>query len=718
MTATAQTAVTAGRNVPLDPGDCVGEDDASRWRVVRHVADGGFSSVYEVRPATLATRLRHGSAPRALKCLWGTPAELTAIGGEAAKMAAVEGHDNVLGLVTSFRFGLATEPYGHYVGLVLELAAEDLPRFAARVGPSERAWAAVFEQVAAGLEHIHARRVVHGDIKPTNVLRVDGRFAVADFGVSAPLESTRSAGVGLARTISFWPPESASQGVPGPDGVRLPPAAGWRATQPGDVWALAVSMHRLLTGRHITPGTTPEQQYELVCLGKYSIDDRLGPGWRRLLADCLVHEADQRAVSTAAELRSRLSELALTDQYAGVPWGDGRPRVVAVLDLGRPEPAGRPRDTDADADADRSVPPPTAVEPAAPEAAAGRSPGADTDADRAAPSRPPPPPPVAEPGAPASGATGPGDDAMPVPRGLAVPAGAADRADPADRPERAAPVPARAADRADPADRPERAAPVPAGAGEVLVLFLTQEGGRVHGAVLPGDGLLLDATRHLTEVAVPGLAQQVRDSQRAVVRLVDEHERLRTGTPVRRPATQDAGASTMIVDPDDLELTRELSVAVADVTRQRDELAQDRDRLVRRRDELTVERDRLRQQYADLARRLDRLERDREQRERSMLDSPTAVLRGLGPPPVAADPPTAPARAVRPAGQGRPGSGTRPAVQPRRRRRHPVLRTLLFLVVLLVLAAALGVVAVGLATHRDPLTVLDQVVQTVLNRTG
>ena len=227
----AAPSVGAVRTVPLEPGETVGDPPDSRWRVVRHVADGGFSSVYEVRPATPETVDRHGGAPRALKCLWGTPAELTAIGSEAAKTAAVDGHAGVLRLVTSFRFERTEAPH-HHVGLVLELADEDLPTFGARVAPDERAWAAVFEQVAAGLEHIHARRVVHGDIKPTNVLRLGARFAVADFGVSAPLESTRSAGIGLARTIAFWPPESAS---PGRAARRrgAPAAGGGLAGQPG-----------------------------------------------------------------------------------------------------------------------------------------------------------------------------------------------------------------------------------------------------------------------------------------------------------------------------------------------------------------------------------------------------------------------------------------------------------------------------------------------------
>jgi chromosome segregation ATPase len=237
-----------------------------------------------------------------------------------------------------------------------------------------------------------------------------------------------------------------------------------------------------------------------------------------------------------------------------------------------------------------------------------------------------------------------------------------------------------------------------------LVLYLNREGGRVHGAVLPGSGLLLAATRHLTDVAVPGLAQQVRDSQRGMIRLVEEQER--ASAALRRAAEQDA-ASTMIVNPDDLELTSELSAAVAGVTRQRDELTEDRDRLARHRDELAAERDRLRQQYADLAYRLDRLEHDRERRERSLIESPTSVLRAVGrstaPQPRV---PAAPARAT-----------TRPAAVQTRRRRHPLVGTVLFLLVLLLVAAVLGIVAVGLATHRDPAAVLSEVVQAVLSRT-
>lgn len=469
-----------GRNVPLDPGAVVGEAVDCRWQVVRHVADGGFSSVYRVRPASDETKKRFGEIHRALKCLWGTPAELSHIGSEADKMAAVDGHDNVLGLVTSFRFQRSEQAYSHYVGLVLELAGEDLYQFGQRVSPPERAWSAVFEQVAAGLEHIHARRIVHGDIKPTNLLRVDSAFKIGDFGVSAPLETTRSAGIGLARTIAFWPPESRNQGVLDQNGVRRPPLEGWRATQMGDVWALAVSMHRLLTGRHIATGATPDQQYELVCAGRYTVDDRLGPGWRKLLSDCLVLDPEQRVVTTAADLRSRLAELALSDDYRSVPWVQGAPRVVALLD------------------------------------------------------------------------------------------GVVDH--------------------------------------QTLVLYLAQEGGRAQGRFAPRGDVLLDTTRHLHQGIVPALAQQVRDSQRAAVRLAEEQERMREAA-ARSAPTADAAAQTRVIREKEMERTRQLSVAVAEVTRQRDQAARERDRAARRSETLMAERDRIAGQYAELSRRLDRLER-------------------------------------------------------------------------------------------------------------
>ena len=709
------------RNVPLQPGQVVGLEDSGGWRVRRHIADGGFSSVYEVMPASAATAARHGPDSRALKCLWGTPAEITTIGGEAAKMAVVSGHENVLGLVASFRFDLPEQPYGHHVGLVLELAAEDLPTFARRARPGEQPWAAVFEQVAAGLEHIHSRRGVHGDIKPTNLLRVGPRFAIADFGVSAPLETTRSAGIGWARTIAFWPPESASQGELDSDGVRRPPAEGWRATQAGDVWALAVTMHRVLAGRHITPGTTPEQQYELVCLGRYTIDDRLGDGWRRLLADCLVHEPEHRVVTTAAELRRRLAELALPDDYAGVPWNDRAPRLVAALDL-----AGSPG---SEPDSPVGVGSPVGVD-----AAVGMDGPYGADG--------------------ASRVNGPyGADGAGRMNGAnnSNVANGANIANEASRPNRVnEPYSANGTAAGGAQEAGSGAGPA------VLVLTMTAEGGRVSGTVVR-DRLLLAAARHLTDDVIPSLAQQVRDSQRALAASSSY-------------SPDEEAARTYVVQAVEIEHTRQLSVAVADVTRQRDRLAADRDRLTRHRDELADERDRLRRDYSDLARRLERLERGQlppygSSEPTMVIPAQRSAARPVPPPargngwsgaggqvmrwpdrtkvippatPPAAPPAPAPAEAAdrsdrsgrsdRSDRSGRSGptvpptaAPVRPAVAPSRRR-GPIrwlarlVRRLIVMIVVLAVVAVLGIAVAAKLSGVDPGSLLQRGTSRVLDR--
>ena len=385
MTSTPDAPV---RTVSLAVGEVVGES-ANSWKVLRHIAEGGFSSVYAVRPATPETQEAYGPDDRALKCLRGTDDEITQVRDEAERIAEVEGHENVLGLITSLRVRSPASSddlaEAGSLGLILELGAEDLYGFARRMRPGEQAWAGIFEQVAAGLEHIHARRVIHGDIKPTNMLRIGSAFKIADFGVSVPADSREATSSLLARTLAYLPPESCARlaevvadptvrpapngedKITSPDHVRVTsgqeldqgrvtngsagareagsarqPSPDWVPSHASDVWALAVSMHRMLTGRHITAGVTPQQQYELVCQARYSVDDRVSSGWRQLFADCLAHRPEDRSVTTAAELRRRLAELAVPEDYVGVPWLPGAPRLVAVLS---PDPGLRAEET-------------------------------------------------------------------------------------------------------------------------------------------------------------------------------------------------------------------------------------------------------------------------------------------------------------------------------------------------------------------------------------
>ncbi|KAJ1284965.1 hypothetical protein BS78_03G245100 [Paspalum vaginatum] len=120
--------------------------------------------------------------------------------------------------------------------LLLEFApggslADAAKRGGGRLG--ERAVRAYAADVARGLAYLHARSVVHGDVKAANVVvGADGRAKLADFGCARAVGAARPAVVG--GTPAFMAPEVAR-------GEEQGPAA--------DVWALGCTVLELATGR-------------------------------------------------------------------------------------------------------------------------------------------------------------------------------------------------------------------------------------------------------------------------------------------------------------------------------------------------------------------------------------------------------------------------------------------------------------------------------------
>lgn len=97
-------------------------------------------------------------------------------------------------------------------------------------------------EILTGLDHLHKKGFVHRDIKPDNILIVNGYYCLADFGVTREIK-THSKATGTAGTMVFMPPEA----------FEKKPFV----TPQTDIWSVGVILQRLLTGKLPYPQDDP-----------------------------------------------------------------------------------------------------------------------------------------------------------------------------------------------------------------------------------------------------------------------------------------------------------------------------------------------------------------------------------------------------------------------------------------------------------------------------
>ena len=145
----------------------------------------------------------------------------------------------------------------------------------------------VFRQVAAGVRYLHYQNVVHGDIKPQNLLVEDQGgtqvVKIADFGISKMLEGEGQNVTDAAGTPAFMSPEL----------CRGDAYSG----QLADVWALGATVFMLKFGH------PPFQAGNILSLYQKIQDDPLefppapsiNPGLRNLLETMMVKDPEKRS---------------------------------------------------------------------------------------------------------------------------------------------------------------------------------------------------------------------------------------------------------------------------------------------------------------------------------------------------------------------------------------------------------------------------------------
>jgi eukaryotic-like serine/threonine-protein kinase len=289
--------------------------DAERYEILDTIAKGEFATVSRARDRDLGREVavkqihaQYLSDPRQLARYW----------QEAQLLASLQ-HPNILTIYDVVR------PRGW---LILELMRSSLKPAAEGEPMDLDQLRAVLINCLSGLAFLHSNRVIHGDIKPSNILvAAPNRVKLGDFGLAR--RASNEEGSLLKGTTKYMAPEllSAQFGAVGPA---------------SDLYSLGFTAYELMVGRQFdsllptlaTFGRHPQAgTRQLAWMMWHSTADVKLPDIQRVLEgvpDDLAHVI-QRLIAKDQSQRYARAEEALRDLQTGRPLADG------MSDAGDPE---------------------------------------------------------------------------------------------------------------------------------------------------------------------------------------------------------------------------------------------------------------------------------------------------------------------------------------------------------------------------------------------
>ena len=223
------------------------------YRVVRLLGKGGMGEVYEVEHPTLGVR-------RAMKVFRadGERSELlrSRFLAEGRLLARLD-HPR---LVKVYDCDVDAATGAPYITMDLVVGADGEPHTLSSLHKERKTTEAQllvwYEDLADALSYIHSAGVVHRDVKPSNILvAADGHAILADFGVSRISDDTLRRELSIEATMAT-DANSAARIVFGTANYLAPEVRGGRdATAAADIYALGVTLFRLLTGVWYEPNS-------------------------------------------------------------------------------------------------------------------------------------------------------------------------------------------------------------------------------------------------------------------------------------------------------------------------------------------------------------------------------------------------------------------------------------------------------------------------------
>ena len=211
----------------LAPNRIVGQ-----YRIETELGSGSFGTVYRAWDLTLERPV----ALKVLRAKDGDPHEALL---QEARAAAALNHPNVCTIYS------VDQSHGASMIVMEFIDAQPMAKRIQDGHISGGGVSSIIAQIASGLSAAHSVGVVHGDIKPANLMiAADNTVKIMDFGLARRFGTTSQAGDATV----MW--EASSSGLTGTPGYMAPEQSrGEPATKMSDVFSFGLVVYELLAGK-------------------------------------------------------------------------------------------------------------------------------------------------------------------------------------------------------------------------------------------------------------------------------------------------------------------------------------------------------------------------------------------------------------------------------------------------------------------------------------
>jgi tetratricopeptide (TPR) repeat protein len=248
-----------------------------RFKIVRYIAAGGMGEVYEAQDLFLQDL--HVALKTIRPAIAGEPEWHRRFKREVV-LAREVSHPNLCPIYDIFQ---CDEPPPGLLFLTMKLlpggTLTSLIRSDEAISNEEKE--TIAKQIGLGLAAIHAAGIVHGDIKPNNIMldrnARDLRVWITDFGLARAFETDS--------TVSIKPTVAGTPGYVAPEIYQGQPPS-----QASDLFAYGVVLHELFTGRK--PAPSPDSS---TYLSSPLVGSSGAPAYcAELIAECLQRDPARR----------------------------------------------------------------------------------------------------------------------------------------------------------------------------------------------------------------------------------------------------------------------------------------------------------------------------------------------------------------------------------------------------------------------------------------